>query len=286
MASSCENDFSWIGRSSLAETRRPSDGQKDAIDMNGQNFLEPLLKILRGNTNSVRYRFFDLPRARLKYSWAKMSGTTWTDHYRTIVDESAASSKLDGAVLDAYVRQAGDYIPLFMKHGMTEQSRFLDYGCGIMRFGVHLVPYLSSGRYAGADISSVVLRSATDLLDKNGIQSDRFDSYWIEDNKLRSLEGKKFDMIWASSVLTHMEIEDIRVLFGSLRAHLAPDGVFCFTFSETEKAERRDLKDFFYPRADIAAAATSAGFSFQIDEDYRGVETFDRFAVARPEGMP
>jgi SAM-dependent methyltransferase len=35
--------------------------------------------------------------------------------------------------------------------GLVPESRFLDLGCGALRGGVHLIPYLNTGNYCGVD---------------------------------------------------------------------------------------------------------------------------------------
>ena len=47
--------------------------------------------------------------------------------------------------------------------GLEPEARLLDVGCGCLRGGVHLVEYLSPGRYYGIDISPALLEVGYDV---------------------------------------------------------------------------------------------------------------------------
>ncbi|HIK92214.1 MAG TPA: hypothetical protein EYG03_09580, partial [Planctomycetes bacterium] len=51
---------------------------------------------------------------------------------------------------------------VLLKHGLQSHHEFLDIGCGVMRPGMKLVPYLDDDRYCGID----PIRGYLDLADR------------------------------------------------------------------------------------------------------------------------
>ena len=47
-------------------------------------------------------------------------------------------------------------------HGLKPEHTLLDVGCGSLRAGVHLVPYLNAGNYFGIDLNQSLLDAGFD----------------------------------------------------------------------------------------------------------------------------
>ena len=73
--------------------------------------------------------------------------------------------------------------------------------------------------------------------------------------------------IYAGSVLTHMQPQDIIQLFYSLKNKFTKNGVMYFSFHQSEKFEQINIKDFLYPLPKIKKFAEEAGYKFCLDAD-------------------
>jgi cyclopropane fatty-acyl-phospholipid synthase-like methyltransferase len=243
---------------------------------------EWVLNALRGSHNSVRHRFTTLPRLHLSYAMHRLAGGTWTDFYRKMVDRSAVASDLSAEQLDATVDNIRFQYEFLLRHGLSPHHRFLDYGCGRMRMGVHVAPYLQSGCYVGADISREAVAQGLALLQRRGIAAERVASVVLSDCKLRELAGRQFDVVWANSVVTHMPEEQVAEMLAAMRPLIAQGGRYFFSYSIADKSTRHNFQDYYYTTATIERLVTAAGYSFEVAADYDSPVPYDRMAIAVP----
>jgi cyclopropane fatty-acyl-phospholipid synthase-like methyltransferase len=103
-------------------------------------------------------------------------------------------------------------------------AHFLDVGCGALRLGSLLIPYLDDNRYCGIDAFAPFVEVAPAIMDLLGIRkhyelalSDAFDFRRF---------ARKFDFAFAQSVLTHINREDTRACFRELLEVMQPGGHF------------------------------------------------------------
>ena len=156
--------------------------------------------------------------------------------------------------------------------GLTPSMRFLDVGCGSLRAGHRLVPYLDSGHYYGIDIGAEIIEAGyTRELDDAGRarlpvsnlrMTDRFDCDF----------GVPFDMAIAQSVFTHVSLNHIRLCLHRVAQVMKPGGRFFATFSEKPRDYPIDgmwgrayteRNVFWYYREDLRWAARRTPFTFR-----------------------
>jgi SAM-dependent methyltransferase len=119
--------------------------------------------------------------------------------------------------------------------GLRQHHRVLDIGCGSLRIGRLLIPYLDKGNYFGVDPNKWLIEEGIskeigeDLVKiKNPIFS--FSSS-MEDFK----EPLHFDYAFAQSIFTHCDKELIQQWLKQASHHLKDDGVLFATFIIGEK---------------------------------------------------
>lgn len=118
-------------------------------------------------------------------------------------------------VLDEYKR-IGAYIAAVLKSrvGMQPDSDVLDMGCGTGRVARSLTDYLTTGSYTGVDIvkSSVewCRENFRDFPNFHFIHADLYSKFYNPDATMTAEEYRfpfdsdTFDVIWSSSLFTHM----------------------------------------------------------------------------------
>lgn len=229
---------------------------------------ERVAVVLRGEYNSVRFRFLHLPVEWLTYLFLyRLRGKSWIDFYGWRMDEQI---RRKGHVppKQRYLDLADIHAAFLNRNGLKPTDRILDYGCGLMRTGLKLCRSLTSGLYVGVDISAERIAQGRDLMRAAGIPEERYETHVVSDCRLEVLQGRQFDLVWASSVLTHMPSEDIQVMFRSIHNLLDSEGRYFFTFAEASERKRKSIKDFWYPREDIERFAREAGFSLAFHDDW------------------
>jgi SAM-dependent methyltransferase len=234
---------------------------------------------LRGDYNSVRYRFVSLPKEWLIYSAYRLAGWNWIDFYAVRMDKAGMKSCGKGPKPSLeYVADAERHFEFLKDCGLRPNDRFLDYGCGVMRLGLYLIPYLQPKRYTGVDISRNRMEIGYCLIESSGISRDALTTFVVPDLGLSELKGRQFDIVWAKSVFTHMPLADISVALRSIAKLLAPDGRFFFTYAVRERPKRRNLKDFFYTTEMMRNVSEAAGFSFAVCSEWDPGERGDVMA--------
>jgi cyclopropane fatty-acyl-phospholipid synthase-like methyltransferase len=253
----------------------------DRLIVTNVHLPEWLLRRLRGDYNSVRYRFVGLPREWAVYTWFRMTGRSWIDFYGQRLDGHAGTSiRSNKPPKESYLAQAEEHVAFLKSKGLEPHHDFLDYGCGILRLGRLVIPYLEANRYVGVEISAERLQRGESLMANEGDYGGTYQTVLVANCELRELGDKTFDYVWAKSVLTHMPKADIKALLTALRKHLKPDGRFYFTFAQSDRVDRRNIKDFYYPESTIRKWATEAGYDLIIEPSWDPVAHGDTMACA------
>lgn len=227
--------------------------------------LEPLLVLLRGEHNSVRFRFFTLPREELKYAWYRLTGRSWLDFYSSRLNSMVDTGK---PVSQKYLDYGKQQVQYLKEHGLQPHHRFLDYGCGVLRLAYSLLPYLEKGKYVGVDIAEERLEKGRGLISSLGIPRDSYRVFAVHDCKLRELQGEKFDYVWASSVFTHMPIADIEEMLVALKPLLNDGAQFLWTFARAPVYARKNIKDFYYPESMLREVCERVGYQMEVMKDW------------------
>lgn len=119
-----------------------------------------------------------------------------------------------------------DHLDYLVSRGLRPSDNFLDLGCGALRTGIFVIPYLDAGRYYGVEAHRLSLEAAANyeiplnnLAHKNPslLHSSNFDlAHW----------NVTFDWIFAFSLfkLNHVDLALQEVAFRKMSETLATDG--------------------------------------------------------------
>ena len=144
---------------------------------------------------------------------------------------------------DRYDFISASQFALLFACGMRDRDRVLDLGCGSLRLGRLLIPFLRAGHYYGLEPNAWLISDAiryelgADILN---VKQPVFRYY--DDFCLSGFETK-FKFIVAQSILTHCGTELTKKIAGEMARCLEDDGLILFTiieapeyFSEPEAA--------------------------------------------------
>lgn len=235
-----------------------------------------LIDWLRGPSKSIRYRFITNPANKIRYlTHYRAVGRTRLDYWADGMNAVQRPS-LDDDSDEGYLGKGRLQFDYLVSNGLKPNHRFLDYGCGPMRGGVRIVPYLSDGLYVGADISRMFIRDGVRMMEGFGIQRDRYQTVTIHDFDLTDLYGFEFDFAASYSALQYVSDEDLKRIIAGLRPLLK--GPFHYNFPAEEKKPELDFKGQYYRSPErIAAICEPLGFSVAFQETAEG----NKMAVLR-----
>jgi len=215
----------------------------------------------------MRYRFITNPANKLRYlTTYRAFGRTRLDYWADGIDQ-AQRSRIDRDLSKGYLEGGRQQFEYLLKSGLNPHHRFLDYGCGPMRGGLHIVPYLSEGLYVAADISRIFIQRGVRLLEKNGIKRDRYHVVTIRDFGLTCLYGFEFDFAASFSALQYVSDDDFKRILTGLRPLLK--GPFHYNFPAPDKKAELAMKGQYYRSPErIVTIAEPLGYSVTFQSGY------------------
>lgn len=143
---------------------------------------------------------------------------------------------------------SGESVANLLKElGLRPKHRLLDFGCGPLRVGRWLIPYLDKEKYFGIDPNLWLVEMAR----LEEIPEDVFDSqmptFSDESGHDLSVFPRKFDFVLASAVLIHSSHQQIDAFMNSLPATLKKDGTVVADIRATGWDYEED--EWSYPKA-------------------------------------
>lgn len=155
-------------------------------------------------------------------------------------------------------------------HGLSRRHHLLDFGCGTVSAGRHLIRFLDPQHYVGADISEKsidvawgMLRQRQDLLAKGPVL------HTLRGADVSVLNGLSFDVVWAQSVLTQSSPAIVKFVLGTLRPLTKPSGSVFANFNHIETGvTQTQVRHWAYSTQFIREAAAEVGFVSEIMKDW------------------
>ena len=115
-------------------------------------------------------------------------------------------------------------IQFLKKHGLLPKHKLIDIGCGTLRGGIPLINYLNTTNYHGIDVRKKALNEGKKGIEEEGLITKHPILILFEDFSTIDL-GVKFDVMFAFSVLFHLEDSIAKSCFKFIAKYIASDGV-------------------------------------------------------------
>jgi cyclopropane fatty-acyl-phospholipid synthase-like methyltransferase len=156
---------------------------------------------------------------------------------------------------------------LTMKFGLREHHKLLDIGCGSLRIGRLLIPYLNHKRYFGYEPNTALVMEGLEKEVGHELRNTKSATLWCGKN-FPSGTGLRFNYILAQSIFSHTAPDLLKGWMDAAAKHLAPDGRFVATFKEGK--HDCDTYGWIYPNCvtyrpeTMEAHAARAGLAFKL----------------------
>jgi SAM-dependent methyltransferase len=134
--------------------------------------------------------------------------------------------------------------------GLRDHHRVLDFGCGSLRLGRLLIPFLRPQRYFGVDPNRWLIEDAIDRELGRSILRVKYPRFAYNDDFKCDVfnTDEKFDFVVAQSVITHCGNDLAEKLIQEIATVLAPTGKFLFSIIEDPvKAASPGANGWVYP---------------------------------------
>ena len=166
---------------------------------------------------------------------------TGEDHYRAFVGRPH-NYDLGGAVQFEFLFDLG----------MREYHRILDIGCGSLRLGRHIIPWLMPGRYYGLEPNREIVIAGLQQHFGSGEDGEivrcKQPSFAYNADFDFSFIGEPVDFMMAHSIASHTGVTEIEKLFTAVASACHDETVAVVTFCRCEgSADQNEDDGWFYP---------------------------------------
>jgi len=137
---------------------------------------------------------------------------------------------------EEYDEIAALQVTLLLAAGLRETHKLCDVGCGSLRAGRMLIPYLRPGNYHGIEPEQwLVEEGIENELGRGILEAKRPEFRFASDFPLEDF-GVSFDFVVAQSVFSHTHPDLLRLGLSKIAAALADDGKLLATWNEGHSA--------------------------------------------------
>jgi hypothetical protein len=214
----------------------------------------------------------------LHFRWWKLRhpGATFADYYagsiadelrrgkshKTLGDKQFLSGSLASNPVNlekaAHHARGTEYFGLALRHGLKRHHACIDYGCGSLRIGQHLIAWLDAGNYCGLDMVSDFYESGKTLL-ADGLLVHRQPRFGvIGPEGFAMARQPEPDFIFSFAVMKHVPPPELHAYFRNIAALMAPATRTVITFNEAAHSTRSGAKIWDYCQDDIIAGLRCA----------------------------
>ena len=185
------------------------------------------------------------------------------------------------------------------RRGLRSSSTVLDLGCGPMRLGSVVIPFLNDGWYYGQDINPRTIDFGEEVLRESNIPEHAPYTLFASDQFDLSLVDRPVQIAFSNSLFSHLTLNSIFTALLQLQTVLAPSGVFYATFFtldlgrpwlEPHPRNKWGRQFVTYPHQDpyhypfplLQDLARHAGFRLDLVDDFgHPTQTMGRFRRSR-----
>jgi SAM-dependent methyltransferase len=176
----------------------------------------------------------------------------------------------------AYVGPPEDYdliaamtFNLLTTLGLRQYHSLLDIGCGSLRIGRLLIPYLNRGKYFGIEPAEwLVAEGIKQELGETVVQTKGPTFFFTDSPGTVGRAKVSFDFALAQSIFSHCGLDLIKGWLSAVSRSLTPDGALVATFLPGDEDSLR--KGWIYPEcvnyrpATLERAAADVNLRFEI----------------------
>jgi len=201
--------------------------------------------------------------------WIKRQLLSWEDRQNPIT-EARVPPRAQTLIGGGDFTQVGDaFFETLKRHGLRPDMTILDVGCGQGRMARPLVGFLNTGQYHGFDISKQGIEWCRNhYADQTSFSFEHVPVFNRRYNPKGTVQASsfifpydddQFDLIFLTSVFTHMFKDDIAQYLDQIARVLKPGGkamITWFLLNESSLTSEKPALDFSYEWDDVCRTTT------------------------------
>jgi hypothetical protein len=151
---------------------------------------------------------------------------------------------------------------LFFQHildqGIAPSDVLVDYGCGTLRIGRHLIEYLDAKNYVGMDIDTRIPEAGLSTLSRDVVRSKKPILELIGDDSINRVAALKPSLVFAKGVLQHIPPSQLDHFFMTLSKLSSGGAVIIVSIKAAKSSQRLSNRSWSYTISDVLASASRA----------------------------
>jgi hypothetical protein len=160
---------------------------------------------------------------------------------------------------------SGEAIVDFLRgQGLDPRHRLVDYGCGSLRVGRHIMSYLDPGNYVGMDITDRFFSDGLTEIGKEAVEHARPTMRVISDSSIEEIAGMSPDWIFSTGVVIHVPPGDMQGFVDRLWSLSRAGTRFVIRFRAAETGERRTGVSWFHSTEFVAGFFEAKGANVEL----------------------
>jgi hypothetical protein len=192
-------------------------------------------------------------------------GKKRADYYAEIVSaglDQGSSHPTLGATLEGAIPfdQSGvRELERLKASGLQPHHVCVDYGCGSLRVGQHLIRYLNAGCYWGLDATDRFYKLGVDLIGPHLVAEKQPHLHVIAPSVLEAAKVARPDFIYSNAVVLHVPPDELREFFENVLGlfHASTTGLINVRLSRS--AKRISSRSWAYTETDLVRVTEELG---------------------------
>tara|TARA_B100001057_G_C22855173_1_gene952420 strand:+ start:1337 stop:1990 length:654 start_codon:yes stop_codon:yes gene_type:complete len=139
---------------------------------------------------------------------------------------------------DNFNEHAETHFTYLIEQGLQPNMVVLDVGCGALRTGSKLVPYLDANNYYGIDrMPELIEFGLNDVLEQD-VVFEKNPSFGVNSVFDLNFMDKKADIVWCQSLMSHLDENDIKLCLNNVKNVCKKETKIYFTYFQQDGQDR------------------------------------------------
>lgn len=143
--------------------------------------------------------------------------------------------------------------------GLQSHHVCVDYGCGSLRVGQHLIRYLEPENYYGMDLGDDFYRIGLEQIDEDLVRQKRPKLRVISSDSLEEVRRASPDYVFCNAVLVHVPPEDQHEFLCKVLSMFGPQTIGLVSALVGTETERVARQNWTYSQEHLSEAMAAAG---------------------------
>jgi hypothetical protein len=147
--------------------------------------------------------------------WRKQNPTKQFKDYfaegvKPMIARGKVHASLGGNLIEGSHGEVGlGFLRVLIARGLKPEDVCVDYGCGTLRLGVHVMKYLRPGAYWGMDVAEFLLEEGRALIGEDVLADQRPNLRVISCEAVAEAAALKPAMVFSAKVLLHVHPDEL-----------------------------------------------------------------------------